>query len=52
VTAHRLRRLPYSRCSFERVDHAVGALYGATRTAIDDALIVALAIAAAARSAI
>lgn len=49
-TADRLGRLPYSRCSFERVGHAVGARYGETKTAIDDALIVALAIPAEARS--
>ena len=49
-TAHRLGRVPYSRCSFERVGHAVGELYGASKTAIDDALIVALAVPAAARA--
>jgi hypothetical protein len=49
-TAHRLGRLPYSRCSFERVGHAVGALYSARKTAIDDALIVALEIPASARA--
>lgn len=48
ATAQRLGRLPYSRCSFERVGHAVGALYGQAKTAIDDALIVSLAIPAAA----
>ena len=50
ATAQRLGRLPYSRCSFERVGHAVGALYGARKTEIDDALIVALEIPAAARA--
>jgi hypothetical protein len=50
ATAQRLGRLPYSRCSFERVGHAVGELYGASKTAIDDALIVALEIPAAARA--
>jgi hypothetical protein len=50
ATAQRLGRLPYSRCSFERVGHAVGALYATRKLAIDDALIVALAIPAAARS--
>ena len=49
-TAHRLGRLPYSRCSFERVGHAVGELYGRSKTAIDDALIVALEIPAPARA--
>jgi hypothetical protein len=49
-TAQRLGRLPYSRSSFERVGHAVGALYTAQKTAIDDALIVALEIPHAARS--
>lgn len=49
-TARRLGRLPYRRCSFERVGHAVGALYGGRKTEIDDALIVALAIPAPARA--
>jgi hypothetical protein len=49
-TAHRLGRLPYSRCSFERVGHAVGTRYGQAKKEIDDALIVALAIPAQARS--
>lgn len=49
-TAHRVGRLPYSRSSFERVGHAVGALYTATKTAIDDALIVALEMPRAAAS--
>jgi hypothetical protein len=42
TTAQRLGRLPYSRCSFERVGHEVGALYSAKKTGIDDALIVTL----------
>jgi hypothetical protein len=49
-TAHRLGRLPYSRCSFERVGHAVGALYGARKTEIDDALIVTVEIPQAAQA--
>jgi hypothetical protein len=49
-TAQRLGRLPYSRCSFERVGHAIGGLYSHHKTAIDDALIVALEIPASARS--
>ena len=49
-TAQRLGRLPYSRSSFDRVGHAVGQLYGANKTAIDDTLIVALEIPPAARS--
>lgn len=43
-TARRVGRLPYSRSSFDRVGHAVGQLYGEKKTAIDDALIVALEI--------
>lgn len=38
-TARELRRLPYSRSSFERVGHAVGALYVPRRADIEDALI-------------
>jgi hypothetical protein len=43
-------RVPYSHASFERVGHAVGEQYAGQKTAIDDALIVALAIPAEARS--
>jgi hypothetical protein len=43
-TATRVGRLPYSRSSFDRVGHAVGQLYAEKKTAIDDALIVALEI--------
>jgi hypothetical protein len=49
-TAQRLGRLPDSRSSFDRVGHAVGQLYAAKKTAIDDTLIVALEIPPAARS--
>ena len=49
-TAQRLGRLPYSRSSFDRVGHAVGQLYAAKKTGIDDTLIVALAIPPHARS--
>lgn len=34
-------RLVYSRCSFERVTHAVGEIYGADNVDIDDAMITA-----------
>jgi len=50
ATATRLGRLPYSRCSFERVGHAVGALYSTRQREIDDALIVALEVPKEARS--
>jgi hypothetical protein len=50
VTGQRLGRLAYSHSSFERVGHAVGQLYAAKKTAIDDALIVALKIPAEARA--
>lgn len=49
-TSSRLARLPYSRSSFERVGHDVGALYAAEKTRIDDALIIALEIPVRARS--
>ena len=49
-TAQRLGRLPYSRSSFDRVGHAVGQLYAAKKTVIDDTLIVALEIPPTARS--
>jgi hypothetical protein len=50
ATGQRLGRVAYSHSSFERVGHAVWQLYGAQKTAIDDALIVALAIPGEARS--
>jgi len=49
-TGQRLGRLPYSRSSFDRVGHVVGQLYARKKTAIDDALIVALEIPAKAQS--
>lgn len=49
-TAQRVGRLPYSRSSFDRIGHAVGQLYAARKTEIDDALIVALEIPPAAQS--
>lgn len=44
-------RLMYSRCSFERVTHAVGDLYGERNVDIDDALITAYEPPAETRSA-
>ena len=43
-------RLVYSRCSFERVTHAIGELYGDHNVDIDDALITAYEAPAEARS--
>lgn len=48
TTAQRVGRLPYSRCSFERVGHAVGRAYAARHVDIADALIEGLTIPAAA----
>ena len=43
-TAQEFRRLPYSRASFERVAHVVGALAVADRQDIEDALIDAVEV--------
>jgi hypothetical protein len=50
TTGQRLGRAAYSHSSFERVGQAVGQLYATKKTAIDDALIVALEIPPEARS--
>lgn len=50
ATGRRLGRVAYSHSSFERVGHAVGDLYADRKTAIDDALIVALEIPPTAQS--
>lgn len=49
-SAAEMGRLVYSRCSFERVAHAVGQLYGERNVDIDDALITAYEPPAEARS--
>ena len=48
--ARQVGRLPYSRCSFERVAHAVGALYVPAHGDIEDALIEQYEVPAEARS--
>jgi len=50
ASARQTGRLPYSRCSFERVPHAVGELYVAARADIEDALIDAYDVPAEARA--
>src|SRR5260370_27478042 len=50
VTAGELGRLPYSRASFERVAHVVGALAVADHQDIEDALIDAYEVPEEARS--
>ena len=50
ASATEVGRLVYSRCSFERVAHAVGAMYGERNVDIDDALITAYEPPAEARS--
>jgi hypothetical protein len=49
-TVAELRRLPYSRCSFERVAHQVGALYVAAHADIEDALMETFELPRGARS--
>lgn len=39
ATARTLKRLPYSRCSFERVGHMVGAMHDVVRTEVESVLI-------------
>jgi hypothetical protein len=50
ATGRELGRLPYSRSSFERVGHEVGALYRRAQTRIEDVLIQEYAVPAEARS--
>jgi len=50
ATANELGVYPYSRSSFERVAHTVGAAYGAQRERIDETLIRAFVLPAEARS--
>lgn len=50
ASARQLGRLPYSRSSFERVAHAVGALYVPAHGDIEDALIEQYEVPAEARS--
>ena len=50
TTSAELLRLPYSRSSFERVGHAVGAVYGSRRSAIESRLIEAAVVPAQAAS--
>lgn len=50
ATARTLKRLPYSRCSFERVGHAVGALHEVVRAEVETTLIDRLELPAEARS--
>lgn len=49
-TARELGRLPYSRSSFERVGHAVGALYEVLHAPVEDTLIEAYEVPAEAKS--
>ena len=38
ATARTLKRLPYSRCSFERIGHMVGAMHDVVRTEVESVL--------------
>jgi len=51
-TTKALGRLPYSHSSFERVGHAVGAMYGRQRPQVEEALAQALEVPAEAQSVI
>jgi len=50
ASARQVARLPYSRSSFERVAHAVGAVYVPVRADVEDALVEEYEVPAAARS--
>lgn len=50
LTARTLKRLPYSRSSFERVGHFVGSLHDVVRDEVEDALINRFEVPAEARS--
>jgi hypothetical protein len=50
ATAKELGVYPYSRSSFERVAHTIGAVYGATREKIDETLIRAFVVPPEAKS--
>ena len=50
ASARETGRLPYSRSSFERVAHAVGAVFVSAHVAVEDALVEAYEVPAAARS--
>ncbi len=50
ATAKQLGRLPFSRSSFERIGHAVGAMHGIERSRVEDALIAGYEVPAGAAS--
>jgi hypothetical protein len=50
MTGRQVGRLPYSRSSFERVGHAVGAIYEVQHAPIEDALIAEYSVPGEARS--